>query len=81
MENRIDGVVLLGFALCLKVFWHATPVPLVEIHYYLRDNPIDVSSEKKLVYRILKLNALLLFPPAGPWRISSISGDNIESTR
>ena len=46
MENRIDGVVLLGFALCLKVFWHAMLMPLVEIHYYLCDNPMDVSSEK-----------------------------------
>lgn len=49
MENRIDGVVLLGFALCFKLFWHATPVPLVEIHYYLSVNPVDVSSEKNLV--------------------------------
>lgn len=47
MENRIDGVVLLGFALFLKVFWHATPMSLVEFHYYLCDNTIDVSSEKE----------------------------------
>lgn len=50
MENRISGVVLLVFALCLKVFRHATPVPLVEIRYYISDNPVDVSSEKNLVF-------------------------------
>lgn len=36
--------------------------------------------KKKLVYCIWKLNALLPLPSAGPWRISSISGDNMEST-
>lgn len=47
MENRIDGVVVLVFVLCLKVSCHATLMALVEIHYYLCDDPIDVSSEKK----------------------------------
>lgn len=70
----------LRFCPLLKVFWRATPMSLVEIHYFLCDNPIDMSSEKKLVHCIVKLNALLLFPPAGPWRISSVSGDNVEST-
>lgn len=77
-QNRWSGS--LRFCPLLKVFWHATPMPLVEIHYFLCDNPIDMSSEKKLVYCIVKLNASLLFPPAEPWRISSVSGDNMEST-
>ena len=81
MQNIIDGVVLLGFALCLEVFWHAKPMPLVEICYYLRDNRIEVSSKKQLVCCILKLNALLLFAPDGPGRVSSISGGNMESTK
>lgn len=84
MENRIDGVVVLVFVLCLKVSCHATLMALVEIHYYLCDDPIDVSSEKKkkkkLGYCILKVNALLPLPHVGTWKISSVSCDNMEST-